>query len=797
MTRRTVRLLQIDCLSFLCSIRSVNLQRGVIARPVLLSLLVSAAFLCSCSANFLSSGKSSVSPEPTAYCSLLHVTPGPSETIQPKPFLGITFAPAKPDADISACRDGNAIRVVTVIDGTSAQKARLREGDLILSINSSPLCLEEKAVSGFFRKIIAQQEIGSTAELVILRDKEKINLAVPLLRMPSCSRAEAEHMAEGCPEAPLSILETELLNQGVLPLFHKVLSGLYERSNYAQNLTKGNEKACDPFQLKEFTYMYRNPQSAGAVAGELSDRVISETGREIYGLDKIMRTAAGLLDIEIDGEIDGESERESEKPLKDEEITFSGLLRTITRAGEKTEHAFSRLLPEEKELLRETALTQWDDDRWNTLLELSMKVELKELFDALLPVVSFLSGERLSMLKNDLLKRFPDNKAPILFEAMTPAGKVIVGGIGPNVYQEDAALILDLGGDDLYLNNAGGTRAGMPVAVVVDWEGNDRYLSKENFSQGAGLLGGGFLIDLSGADIFDALDGGQGVGLFGAGILYHGNGPGTYRGRKFCQGTGQMGIGLLWNSGGDTVYSCAGQGQALGFFKGAGILIDESGNDNYQLGGLEPDFRDPSKSTVSMGQGFGRGLRQEEKKDGVSGGIGLLIEGSGNDTYTADYFAQGASYYYGTGILVDISGDDRYIAGRYAQGAGIHSSVGVLLDRAGNDFYYASFGVAQGLGHDYGVGFFEDDQGDDHYWGGTLVQGSSTAGSIGMFIDKGGKDRYMCRDKGQGYAEEADSMAIMMTTVPAGGLKNTLGGKVPVRFGTGPGTHGCMEIINE
>jgi hypothetical protein len=677
-----------------------------------------------------------------------------------------------------------------VIDGTSAQDAGLREGDLILSINNSPLCLEEKAVSGFFRKIIAQQEIGSAAELVILRGTEKISLAVPLLPMPSCSRTAAEHTAlDGCSGAPLSILETELSKQDSLPLFHKALSGLYEQSNYAQNLTKGNEMACDPFQLKEFTYMYRNPQSSGAVAGELSDRFISETGREIHGLDRIMRIAAGLLDLESEGE--------SEKPSKDEEITFPGLLRTITQARENTERAFIRLSPQEKELLREKALAPWDDSRWNTFLELSMKVELKELFDALLPVVSSLSGGHLTMLKKDLLKRFPDNEAPVLFEDMTPAGKVIVGGTGPNVYREDAALILDLGGNDLYLNNAGGTRAGIPVAVVVDWEGNDRYLSKENFSQGAGLLGGGFLVDLSGTDMFDALDGGQGTGFFGAGILYHGSGPGTYRGRKFCQGTGQMGIGLLWNSAGDNVYSCAGQGQALGFFKGAGILIDESGNDNYQLGGLEPDFRDPSKSTVSMGQGFGRGLRQDEKKDGVSGGLGLLIEGSGNDTYTADYFAQGSSYYYGVGILDDISGDDRYIAGRYAQGAGIHSSVGVLLDRRGDDFYYTSFGVAQGAGHDYGVGFFQDDQGDDYYWGGTLVQGSSTAGSIGMLIDKGGKDRYMCKDKGQGYAEETDSMAIMMTTAPAGGLKKTAGSGVSVRLGVGPGNHGCMEIINE
>lgn len=762
----------------------------LIFRSIFLCLLVSAAFMCSCSANFLASGKPSVSPESSAYCSWLHVTPGPSEIIQPKPFLGITFAPARPDAEISVCREGNAIRVVTIISGSSAQEAGLREGDLILSINNSPLCLEEKAVSGFFRKIIARQEIGSTVELVILRDKEKINLIVPLLRMPSCSRVAAEHMGvDGCPGIPLSILDTELRKQDVLPLFYKVISGLYERSNYAQNLTKGHEKACDPFQLKEFTHMYRHPQSAGIVAGELSDRFISETGKEIHGLDRIIRTAAGLLDLESEGE--------SEKPSKDEEITFPGLLRTITQAREKTEHAFSRLSPQETELLREMVLAPWDDDRWNIFLELSMKVELTELFEAFSPVLSFLSGERLSMLKKDLLKRFPDNEAPVLFEDMTPAGKVIVGGTGPNVYQEDAALILDLGGNDLYLNNSGGTRAGIPVAIVVDWEGNDRYLSKENFSQGAGLLGGGFLIDLSGADIFDALDGGQGAGFFGAGILYHGSGPGTFRGRKFCQGTGQMGIGLLWNSMGDTVYNCAGQGQALGFFKGAGIVIDEAGNDYYQLGGLEPDFRDPSKSTVSMGQGFGKGLRQEEKKDGVSGGIGLLIDGSGNDSYTADYFAQGASYYYGVGILDDLSGDDRYIAGRYAQGAGIHSSVGVLLDRKGDDFYYTSFGVAQGMGHDYGVGLLEDAQGDDYYWGGTLVQGSATAGSIGLLIDKEGKDRYMCKDKGQGYAEEADSMAIMMTPGPAGDMKKTPGGKVSVHLGARPGNHGCLEIINE
>jgi hypothetical protein len=247
-----------------------------------------------------------------------------------------------------------------------------------------------------------------------------------------------------------------------------------------------------------------------------------------------------------------------------------------------------------------------------------------------------------------------------------------------------------------------------------------------------------------------------------------------------------MGTGLLWNGRGDTLYSCSLEGQGLGFFKGAGLLIDETGDDTYQLGGLKADFRDPEKSTVSIGQGFGKGLRQAEKKDGVSGGIGLLIDRSGNDTYLADYFAQGASYYYGIGILDDRSGDDRYIAGRYAQGAGVHSSVGVLLDRGGNDYYYASFGVAQGMGHDYGAGFLEDSGGDDAYWGGALVQGAATNGSIGVLTDSAGKDSYWCRERGQGFAEEADGMGVMIAGRPAG-LKNAAQEKVSVRLGRWPG----------
>jgi hypothetical protein len=391
-----------------------------------------------------------------------------------------------------------------------------------------------------------------------------------------------------------------------------------------------------------------------------------------------------------------------------------------------------------------------------------MKMDRAQLLEAFSPLLSLLTRNNLSFLKEDLISRFGQNSGPVLYEAMTPMGKVLVGGPGPNVYGEDAALILDLGGDDLYLNNAGGTRPGIPVALVIDWGGNDRYLSRENFSQGAGLLGGGFLIDMGGDDTFVSMDGSQGGGFWGIGVLYHNGGNSTYTARSYCQGVGQMGVGLLIDRKGDDRYHCSFSGQGLGLFGGAGILTDEGGNDFYQLGGLKADFRDPLKATVSKGQGFGYGIRAERGIQGVPGGMGILMDEEGNDTYIADYFAQGASYYYGLGILDDRDGNDRYISGRYTQGAGIHSSVGVFMDRKGNDLYSASIGVAQGMGHDFGVGYFEDDEGKDQYWGGMLVQGAATNGSMGIFIDLEGNDQRACLSNGQGYSEGEGSLGIMM-----------------------------------
>jgi hypothetical protein len=55
-----------------------------------------------------------------------------------------------------------------------------------------------------------------------------------------------------------------------------------------------------------------------------------------------------------------------------------------------------------------------------------------------------------------------------------------------------------------------------------------------------------------------------------------------------------------------------------------------------------------------MCQGYGLGLRPY-----YAGGIGLIIEGEGNDIYNTDIFGQGGAYWYSLGAIVDKSGHDK------------------------------------------------------------------------------------------------------------------------------------------
>jgi HEAT repeat protein len=172
-----------------------------------------------------------------------------------------------------------------------------------------------------------------------------------------------------------------------------------------------------------------------------------------------------------------------------------------------------------------------------------------------------------------------------------------------------------------------------------------------------------------------------------------------------------------------------------------------------------------------MSQGYAYGIRPD-----YSGGVGLIWDGQGNDTYVADIFGQGGSYWFGLGAIVDEQGNDRYLGYQYCQGSGIHLSLGALVDEAGDDSYAAST-VSQGCGHDYAPGFLIDRAGNDHYEAAGLSQGAGNANGIGILVDEKGDDAYSARDASstQGHGNPLRDFGSVGVLLDFGGTDQYVG----------------------
>ncbi|MBN2621360.1 HEAT repeat domain-containing protein [candidate division WOR-3 bacterium] len=436
--------------------------------------------------------------------------------------------------------------------------------------------------------------------------------------------------------------------------------------------------------------------------------------------------------------------------------------------------AFANLASEEKDSLIYSALIPWADEADSIaryyagaihmesgverdtgytlenadLLRLAQKVDLKALHNAGIVLATGAENIMLcarTMIDTTGLKQMTIEgiSGGVLACYELPGGhEAIIGGPGRNVYTREFAVIIDLGGNDIYEGRAAGaiSRFGSPVSLVLDLSGDDVYRNHDRIvNQGAALLGAALLWDLDGDDTYTAFHVSQGAGLFGIGMLIDECGTDTYRAGFFSQGAGNFGSGILIERTGNEVYHSSGWTQGMGGPWAYGLLLDEDGNDTYYAGGtylhmpLDPDqYR-------SFAQGFGFGWR-----DIASGGVGFLCDRSGNDKYISEVYAQATSYWFALGILLDEQGNDLYSAAQYSQGAGIHLSVGGLVDLEGDDHYFSRFGPSQGEGHDVAVGWLFDKDGDDVYYanGG---QGIGLTNSVGIFVDTRGNDDHLSR----------------------------------------------------
>lgn len=357
----------------------------------------------------------------------------------------------------------------------------------------------------------------------------------------------------------------------------------------------------------------------------------------------------------------------------------------------------------------------------------------------------------------------PGVTGEVLMVMECPAGKILVGGKGDNVYDlerlQGFCAIIDLGGNDTY--KEGMVSMNRPVLLIIDEDGDDVYTGKLPAIQGSSILGVSCLIDRKGNDTYQAQHIAQGSTLCGVGILLDMGGNDTYSGVRRVQGTALAGIGLAIDLGGNDSYHAAMWAQGLGHPKGFGMLDNVSGDDKYYLGGIYPDSYDETPGYEGWGQGLGCGLR-----DLAGGGVGVLLEGGGDDYYEYDYIAHGGGYWQGVGILRDFSGNDNHAGPttkafnggqrtqqrfqRLGNGFGCHYAVGYLFEDFGDDTYHSTI-MNNGFGWDASHGWLLDFQGNDKYTAvGGGSDGNGAQAAMGVLFDYDGNDVYY--GTSQGYA---------------------------------------------
>lgn len=334
-------------------------------------------------------------------------------------------------------------------------------------------------------------------------------------------------------------------------------------------------------------------------------------------------------------------------------------------------------------------------------------------------------------------RRWPE--AAVTLETLL--GVIRIGSPQADLHDHEALLILDPGGDDVYTDRAGSV-VGLKtprLTAVVDLSGDDRYAGTGLAGPGTAIFGICVLVDDAGNDTFHALYTGQASALFGVSWIEDVAGDDVYRAYAHGQAAATCGTAVLHDAEGCDLYDIGLAGQGFAGVRGAALLVDEAGHDRYLAGGRMPDYERHDDRTLSLAQGFAIGVRPF-----AGGGIAALVDRSGNDTYSADVYGQGASYWYSAGFLLDMSGNDTYSVYHYGQGSGIHLSLGMLADSAGDDTY-TGYILAQGNAHDYAVGMLLDHDGDDTYTADQHAQGRAINNSLALLIDSAGNDAYFAR----------------------------------------------------
>lgn len=698
------------------------------------------------------------------------------------PFFGLEFSELeKGITSYGGKRGSSGVLVESVERGSPAQRAGLMEGDVITAFDNYALKKKgRKAISEAY-SALGKTLPGQVVKLSVLRHGATAEVKMTVGRRETVPMPVPGHTEMAFDEEQeLSVLELTLRDKNMFDQVLKTASQIAGAANLAQQKLKlAKSEIANPFRLREVTYCLRNPLKTVLVSQQVADRLrrnFNRSGQDLHGL---LRECARLLDLK------------GSPPMRVRDSTFmpSSITDGFKLAASRLDKAFKKIGKEGRKRLSELAprivgeggLVAGREERLQ-ICRLGAQVDYSQLVASALLILDRLTPYNLGWMAARLgnltpVKEHPGVSGDVLLYKKTGFGLTVVGGKGRNVYTEPAALIVDLGGDDIYLDGAAVATSRRPFSIILDYGGDDSYLCKTAGPCSASC-GVAILLDFGGDDIYKGASMCEGWAAAGVAVLADFGGDDIYRATFACQGGAVFGIGLLldtepagrrartWRSGVNDTYSAQYFAQGFGYVKGLGAIVDTWGDDVYRAGGRLPDVRGTRRSCNTFSQGFGYGMRPAEDAPGASGGMGLLVDLDGRDFYIGECFAQGASFWHAFGLLYDSGGDDVYLADRCSQGAGIRQSVGSLIDLKGDDLYSARFGPSQGCGYDWAVGCLADVAGNDRYSSKALTQGAGERVSLGLLVDLTGQDFYKAGRRSQGFGvfcetRDAGSLGVL------------------------------------
>lgn len=728
-------------------------------------------------------------------------SPEAHDSERASPFLGIGYEAVdlgeQPIASIT-----KAIRVLQTISGTSAEKAGIRPSDIILrydgkTFNSIP---KDDITQTFKNYVVNDKEVGQVFHLEIFRHEttvlgrrnaqtlpagqlevDKLSelietqkpgeiLRLTLKKEPVLKKITAilgkrpNRLTKAPPDNASLFPEYETYSDPYLELSQTLIRTLELEESYADLLKRYEEDEWwdDGFRLKRIRYIHRDPLKLPKIASDIAASLESHVNLQTQNFPQLMQAVAEMLDEPLATEAMAPPKVPSADGVQ---AHFSYIVAIAQQAQALRDEAFRQLSQEELAFLYESLLALPEKfaehysldnktappifKKYQKVIELSHKIDFAPLLQSA-QILGQLANPSwlhrfsiaLRMWKPKPTPNLSGISGDVKFTGTTVVGNLVVGGEAATRYESDVAILIDLGGDDLYLNNAGAARhPQMPVAILIDFSGNDTYSATTPIAQGSGMLGSGFLIDQAGDDIYTGIQLSQGSAAMGTGTLIDWEGADQYQGQEFNQGFGLWGSGLLLDLNGNDVYRSHLFAQGVGAPKGIGLLLDRQGDDHYYALGKYKSSYNVEGLFRGSSQGYGIGFRNY-----ASGGVGLLLDSQGKDRFRAGNFSQGGGYFFGLGILKNGGQEeDRYIGSRYTQGFSAHSAAGILIDEGGDDFYVGKVGAMQAAAWDLGSAALIDLSGNDTYdsLGWSLAQGAAENNGFALFVDMQGTDTYL------------------------------------------------------